>query len=66
MNCPYCANRIDAFTGLQELKKFEKHLSKCRKNPNNIVLRDGKRSTVSPIRCRNMTDALNIRHESGQ
>lgn len=66
MNCPYCNRRIDAFTGLQELQKFERHLGKCRKNPNNMVLSDGKKTVIAAKRCQNLNDALEIRAESGQ
>lgn len=66
MNCPYCEKDIYGMTGLQELIAFNKHLRKCRKNPVNIVLSDGKKTVVTPIRCQDLGDALNIRHESGQ
>lgn len=35
MNCPHCNKKINAFTGLQEIQKFQKHLSKCKKAPHN-------------------------------
>lgn len=66
MNCPYCQKTINAFTGLQELQKFEKHLRRCRKNPNNIVLSDGHKTVVTPTRPQDMNDALDIRAASGQ
>jgi len=67
MNCPYCKRRINAFTGLQELQKFEKHLRKCRKSPANIVLEDAFGKTiVEPLRELDLRDALDIRAESGQ
>lgn len=67
MNCPYCNRFINAWTGLQELQKFQKHLPKCRKNPANVTLRDGRRSVIVPPGNRqNLNDALNIRHDSGQ
>ena len=66
MNCPYCARRVNGMTGLQELEKFQRHLTKCRKNPNNIVLTDGIQTVVTPIRRQTMNDVLHIRHESGQ
>lgn len=66
MNCPYCTKDVYGMTGLQELQAFEKHLRKCRKNPNNIVLRDGRNVAVVPKRQQNMRDALEIRAESGQ
>lgn len=53
-------------TGLQELHKFQDHLPKCRKNPANIVLTDGRRTAVSPMRFQNLREALEIRAESGQ
>lgn len=49
-----------------ELQKFNKHLPKCRKNPNNILLSDGRKVVVTPISEQGMNDALTIRHESGQ
>jgi hypothetical protein len=66
MNCPYCDRVINAWTGLQELQKFQKHLGKCRKNPANfpLPLRGGRR-LISPS-CPTMNDALILRHESGQ
>ena len=66
MNCPYCNREIHAWTGLQEVQKFEKHLARCRKNPNNIALSDGQRTAVTPKRHQNMNDALEIRAKSGQ
>lgn len=66
MDCPYCKKDIYGMTGLQEIMKFEKHLPKCKKNPNNIVLSDGQRTAVVPINNENMMDALEIRAKSGQ
>lgn len=66
MNCPYCNRVINAWAGLQELQKFQRHLPKCRKNPANIAIRDGRRTAVTPMREQTMADALNIRHDSGQ
>jgi len=66
VNCPYCNKAIFGFTGLQEAQKFEKHLRKCRKNPNNITIRDGRRSATTPMKHQGLMDALNIRAESGQ
>lgn len=66
MNCPYCQREVFGWTGLQELQKFEKHLAKCRKNPANIVLTDGRKTVVTPTRIQNINDALEIRAESGQ
>lgn len=66
MNCPYCATLVYGLTGLQELKHYENHLRLCRKNPNNIVLSDGKRTAVVPKRRQTLNDALTIRAESGQ
>ena len=77
MNCPYCNRVIHAFTGLQELQKFQKHLQKCRKYPGNI------RETIPAVpdnppaaqaaqvvrsvrRPATFMDALEIRAESGQ
>lgn len=66
MKCPYCNREIYGMTGLMELQKFHKHLGKCRKNPVNIVLTDGQRTAITPMREQTMMDALDIRHESGQ
>lgn len=66
MNCHYCAKNVFGWTGLQELQAFNKHLLKCRKNPNNIVLSDGRKTAITPIKQQHIGDALNIRHESGQ
>ena len=66
MNCPYCSKDIYALTGFQEAQKFEKHLRKCRKNPANIVITDGKRFAVTPKGNQNLLDALEIRAASGQ
>lgn len=66
MNCPYCNKVIHGWTGLQELQAFNRHLPKCKKNPANIVLTDGKKTAVVPLREQTLNDALNIRHDSGQ
>ncbi len=75
MDCPYCQRDIYGMTGLQELMKFNRHLGKCRKNPNNMVVPKGfviknpvtgKGETVFPKRSQNLGDALKIRHDSGQ
>ncbi len=66
MDCPYCKKDIYGLTGLMELQKFHKHLSKCRKNPKNktVVSTDG--SLVKVKDNATMYDALQIRAESGQ
>lgn len=66
MLCPYCNRDIFGFTGLQEATKFHKHLARCRKNPNNIILRDGRRAAVVPKTNQTFMDALRIRADSGQ
>ncbi len=66
MNCPYCQREIFGWTGMQELQKFQKHLPKCRKNPNNLVLSDGKRTVITPKKEQTFLEALEIRAESGQ
>lgn len=66
MNCPYCTKDVYGLTGLQEALAFQKHLRKCRKNPNNIVLSYGRRSAVVPKQYQGLIDVLNIRSESGQ
>jgi len=62
MKCPYCKREINAWTGLQEAQKFEKHLRKCRKSPYNIVIE----GVVTILRPLSLRDALDIRAESGQ
>lgn len=66
MNCPYCTKDVYGMTGFQEVRAFQKHLRKCRKNPNNITLRDGRRTATTPIRNQGLMDALEIRAASGQ
>jgi len=66
MNCPYCQKRIPGMTGLQEAQAFRKHLPRCRKNPNNIALTDGRRTAVTPIQDQSLVDAVEIRAGSGQ
>lgn len=66
MNCPYCARKINAFTGLQELHKFERHLHRCRKFPGNQPLSYGRRTVLTPARTLTLRDALRIRAESRQ
>lgn len=80
MNCPYCNRVINAFTGLQELQKFHKHLQKCRKNPANLPDPEpypvvdnpneaqAKKALLATAKRRHntMNDALEIRAESGQ
>lgn len=66
MKCPYCNKEVFGWTGLMELQKFNKHLHKCRKNSNNVVLSDGRKTAVTPRQPQNLNDALIIRHESGQ
>jgi hypothetical protein len=65
MNCPYCQKEINAWTGLQEAMKFQKHLNRCRKNPANAVLSDGHLTVMTPKR-HSLMDALEIRGASGQ
>lgn len=65
MNCPYCNKAIFGFTGLQEAQKFQKHLNKCRNNPDNAVLSDGKTTVMTPKR-HSLMDAVEIRAHSGQ
>lgn len=65
MNCPYCNKRIEGITGLQEVTKFQKHLSSCKKNPNRnqlVVMPDGAIKVSLPT----LLEALKIRSESGQ
>lgn len=66
MNCPYCKRDVYGMTGFQEAQAFTKHLRKCRKNPANIVLRDGRRIAVVPKEDQTFMDALKIRSDSGQ
>jgi hypothetical protein len=66
MNCPYCQKMIAGFTGLLEAQRFQKHLARCRKNPNNIVMTDGVRTVVTPKRHQGLHEAVSIRCNSGQ
>ena len=62
MNCPYCKRKINGFTGLQEVQKFQKHLNKCKKNPKRLLNNMGYNKTVYT----SLEEALTIRAESGQ
>jgi len=78
MNCPYCNKEINAFTGLQELQKFQKHLMKCKKYNSKIVLAPDEdaplsdkslaepQGTFEVAKPHDLMTALNIRAESGQ
>lgn len=66
MKCPYCEREIFGMTGLQELQKFHKHLPKCKKNPNNKTLVNTEGELVKVTDKSTITDALKLRHESGQ
>lgn len=66
MNCPHCNKEIYGLTGLQELQKFQKHLSKCKKNPKNRVVVEPDGSIEKLTHKPDLLEALNIRHESGQ
>lgn len=66
MKCPYCHEKVDGITGLQELDNFEEHLAICLRNPNNVVLTDGRTVAIEPKRKQTKMDAMNIRAESGQ
>ena len=68
MNCPYCQKRIDAWSGLQELQKFQRHLRACRKNPANrpLVVGEGEDAVTLPQREQSLHEALEIRAASGQ
>lgn len=66
MNCPFCQKDIYGMTGFQEILAFNKHLRKCRRNPGNIVISDGIRTAVTPIKEQTILDALKLRAESGQ
>lgn len=52
-------------TGLQEIQKFQKHLIKCKKNPNRKTVKRGYDETTIVTNV-SMADALRIRAESGQ
>ena len=60
MKCPYCNKEIYGITGLQEIRKFMKHLPKCKKH-----LPKCKKSPYFLIGC-DMGKALQIRSDSGQ
>ncbi len=66
MNCPYCQRTVYGLTGMQEAQAFTRHLGRCRRNPNNIVLTDGHRTAVTPLRRQTLTDACEIRAGAGQ
>ena len=65
MNCPYCYKLIRGWTGLQEALNLSKHLNKCKRNPANAVLSDGKQTVMTP-KNHTLLDALEARAESGQ
>lgn len=64
MNCPYCKKEIYALTGLQELQKFQKHLRKCTKKTDAVILTDG--TIIDPINKADLLTALEIRAKSEQ
>ena len=65
MDCPYCSKEINAWTGLQEVQKFQKHLIKCKKNPHRRVYKsDSVETTI--VAHASLEDALEIRAASGQ
>ena len=67
MKCPHCNKEIYGMTGWQEIQKFQKHLLKCKKNPNRIVLKDKNSYKTTTITYRiGLDDALRIRADSGQ
>lgn len=66
MDCPYCKKDIYGMTGLQEAIKFQSHLRKCRKNPNNIVTIVNGKTIVDQRKDQHLMDALEIRAASGQ
>jgi hypothetical protein len=65
MNCPYCNKQINALTGLMELQKFKKHLNRCKKNPDRVIVVSKKGNIMNGTKT-TLMDALNIRAESGQ
>jgi hypothetical protein len=66
MDCPYCEKDIYGMTGLQEAQAFQKHLRKCKKNPNNVVGVVGGKKFIHNKKPQNLIDAVEIRAESGQ
>lgn len=71
MNCPYCKKEIYAMTGLQELNKFQAHLVNCKKYPKRHVIpvrvnEGGFLERAVNLTCVSQTEALEIRHDSGQ
>lgn len=67
MKCPNCNKEIYGMTGWQEIQKFQKHLLKCRKNPNRIVCKDKDTGNTTTITYGiGLDDALRLRAESGQ
>ena len=65
MNCPFCQKEVYGMTGLQEITKFQKHLIRCKKNPERHTYKtdSGKVVFVEHI---SLKDALEIRAASGQ
>lgn len=72
MNCPFCNKSIEAMTGFQEIVKFQKHLVKCKKNPERKILpsfinEDGiLEKEVNITSFTTLNEALKIRDNSGQ
>ncbi len=66
MKCPNCSKEIRGLTGLQELKKFQKHLQTCRKNPKRQTLVDEDGNTSVFVQPTTLLEALDIRANSGQ
>ena len=71
MNCPYCNKEVYGLTGLQELQKFNKHLRKCKKYPDRVVIPasiDESGQLQKPVNATSVSllDALEIRANSGQ
>lgn len=67
MNCPYCNKLVYGMTGLQEALKFEKHLKKCKKNPNLVRIKDDETGVEIVVnRKGGLLNALEARAESGQ
>ena len=67
MNCPYCNKQINTLTGLQEIEKFRKHLVKCKKYPNRVILPRNEFGDPSVnLTIVSITEALEIRAACGQ
>lgn len=69
MKCPHCKRTVGQplDTGFMEAQKFQNHLRRCRKAPNNIVLKDAfGKTVVEPLWEPDLMEAVEERARSGQ